>query len=498
LVLVAVWVILLHECAAARKAEYDAVIVGGGLTGLSLAHQLKKAGIDKFVVCEGSSRLGGNVISRKMRGGFLIEQGPNSFQPVEEMLEVVSDLDLSLVYSNPKLPRFVYHGGKMHRLPSSLKDFLSPSFTLLSGWAKARLAIGMVGFRKGKPHTDDESVKGWFERNLGPCVYAKIVEPFVSGVYAGDASRLAMRSAFPRIAALEQGPGTAGILWGALARARQRKRAKREYQLPSPPPRGALASFEGGIEQLPRALAEKLGRKACRTGWRCVDIAKDNKGGDFVTTFRLPFGRRRRVTSKVVALALPAHRVSGPLRHLVPEASELSSIPHPFVATVALAYPDDAFRQPLRGFGNLIPRSEGLRHLGSIYASSLFPGRAPKGWQMLTNFVGGSHDPAAEKLSNRQLSRVVDRELRKTVLRDGYRGRGRVLGVKRWPSAIPQPGQGHEDLLSRVQAGVSRHVGLFVDGSWSSGISVGDRIKAGKLLAADVLNAVIRKRFERQ
>ena len=49
-------------------------------------------------------------------------------------------------------------------------------------------------------HTDkEESVKEFVSRNLGDEVYYRLIDPFCSGVYAGDPSKLSMKAAFGRV-----------------------------------------------------------------------------------------------------------------------------------------------------------------------------------------------------------------------------------------------------------------------------------------------------------
>lgn len=185
----------------AESGVLDTVVVGAGISGLVTAQALatRHAGtVQSFLVTEGRDRVGGNITS--MQGdGYIWEEGPNSFQPNDAMLQAAVDAgcDAQLVFGDPTAPRFVWWEGKLRATPSG-PDALT--FDLLSLWGKLRAGLGAVGIVKGGPMPEyEESVEQFIRRNLGAEVFERLIEPFCSGVYAGDPSKLSMQAAFNRV-----------------------------------------------------------------------------------------------------------------------------------------------------------------------------------------------------------------------------------------------------------------------------------------------------------
>jgi protoporphyrinogen/coproporphyrinogen III oxidase len=222
-----------------------------------------------------------------------------------------------------------------------------------------------------------------------------------------------MKAALKKVGRLED-LGGPGLIDGAILRLKERARQEKEL----PPPLqaddlpkyagGSLGSFREGLLSLPRAAAKALGPRV-RTGWALQRVERAASGTGYVCTFRAGGGAVRRVEAKVVASTAPAHRLGAVegLRDLVPEAARLDEVYYPPVASVTLAYPKTAFREPLVGFGNLIPRKMKIRTLGTIWSSSLFPERVPEGYEMLLSYIGGAQDVGIADLSDAEICQQV-------------------------------------------------------------------------------------------
>jgi oxygen-dependent protoporphyrinogen oxidase len=133
----------------------------------------------------------------------------------------------------------------------------------------------------------------------------------------------------------------------------------------------------------------------------------------------------------------------------------------------------------MQGFGNLIPRTEGIRTLGTIWASSLFSGRAPQGWQLLLNFIGGSLDPELAKLSESEIVQAVHQDLQKTLLKPNSTIAPQKIALHRWERAIPQYEIGHLDRLARVETALQESPGLYISANFIGGVALGDCVKRG-------------------
>ena len=458
------------------REEVDVLVIGSGVSGSSLSFTLHKNHPSlKVLTTESRPVVGGNVMSRR-ENGYVWEEGPNTFQPAPHIIRMAVDLGLKddLVLADSTLPRFVYWDEVLHALPLAPTDI--PKFRLLSPLGFIRAGLGALGFIAPPPPGKEESVKEFISRHLGPEVFAKMIDPFVSGVYAGDPSKLAMRAAFKRIHALQNLGFTRGILDGAYVRIQQKKKEAPppDPELPTWKP-GALGSFKNGLLQLPEAVKERLGDRV-RTEWKLEKLYRDGDG--YKAIYETPEGKKE-VFAKSIALTSPAGATAGILEEIAPGAKRLRDIYYPTVWSITLAYPKSEFKKPLRGFGNLIPRSMGIRTLGTIWSSCLFPGRAPEGMELLLSYIGGAQDLGIKDLSEDEVVAAVDKDIKKILLKDGSDVKPVVVGARRWERAIPQYNIGHIDLMEDTEKSVEGLDGLFLGGNYTSGVAFGDCVLWG-------------------
>ena len=443
-----------------------ALVVGGGISGLVCAYALRKAGIDAQLV-EASPRPGG-VISSVTRDGFLLELGPQSFSGTPALRELCAELGVSkeLLQAPPHAPRFILIDGKLRPVPMSPPAFFLSS--LINGSTKWALMRDILG--KSIPPDGDESVAAFVRRKFSPQLLDRLVGPFVSGIYAGDPERLSVRSAFPQLYEAEKAAGS--IVRGMLRLAKSKK---------GPRERPTLQSFREGSETLVRALANNLGpallTQTCVTG-----ISYQNHGSFDI---RLEsHGRDESVSARSLILATPTD-VTGRLLSRLDSSFEtlLCSIEYAPVAVVSLGYRKKDVGHSLDGFGFLVPRSAGLRVLGSVWNSSLFPGRAPEGQALLTSFVGGATDSAAATLEPQELATLVHREISPLL---SIESAPIFSNVTIWPRALPQYNLGHGDRLAAVAKACSRFPGFWLTGNYLQGPAVGSCVDHALAVAEQV------------
>jgi oxygen-dependent protoporphyrinogen oxidase len=299
-------------------------------------------------------------------------------------------------------------------------------------------------------------VREFFRRRLGPEVADRLVEPFVSGIWAGRADRLSLAAAFPLLARWETESGS--LTRGAFSALRKRPKG-------APAGKRGLLSFRGGLETLPRRLAAGLGPRA-RFGSR-VDSVRRDAGGWSLT-----------VGSETVAvdrlcIAAPAGEAARLAETLDPDAARaLAAIPHPPLVVLHLSAPA---MERLRGFGHLVVPQKARRILGAIWSSSIFAGRAPAGRSLLTVFLGGAPDPAAFDLSDEELRDVAAQDLAAAFETPVE---VEIVKVTRYARAIPQYEIGHGARVEALARAEARLAGLSFLGSYRGGVSVGDVVRS--------------------
>jgi len=437
----------------------DVAIVGGGISGLATAWFARRRGLS-VIVLEAEGEVGGTIRST-MRDDFLIEAGPTSTLSrggaLDELIEAL-EIGFEVMEADRRVRRYIVRHDRLVPLPMGPGRFLLSS--LFSVGAKLRV----LGEPFRRPLRQEESIAQFVRRRLGPEILDWAVDPFVSGVYAGDPERLSLREALPRLHMLEVEHGS--LIVGALRHGRGGESGAQ--------PRGRLIAFHRGMQVLPNALARALG-DAVHTGAPVQRIAARDGSWLLATPEGEHLARR-------AVLALPAYRAAALLAPLDRELAEtLDFIHYPPVASVALGFERGQVGHRLDGFGALFPRRLGRETLGVIFSSSLFPGRAPDGAVLLTAFIGGTRNPGIREREPAELIERVLADLR-PLLR--IRGEPVLRQATLWPKAIPQYELGYGERLARIDAGAARWPGLYLAGNWRGGVSLADSVANAARLAA--------------
>jgi oxygen-dependent protoporphyrinogen oxidase len=466
--------------------QVPALIVGAGISGLVCAHALRKAGVDALVI-EASDRAGGAIHSER-RDGYLLELGPQSFSGTAPLLALCSELGIAseIVQAPPQAPRYVLVASALKLVPLSPPAFFTSDLvTARTKWAIARDLFG-----RSRAPEQDESVGAFVRRKFSAELLDRLVGPFVSGVYAGDPERLSLRSSFPMLYEAEKRKGS--VIRGMMAKSAD-----------GPRQRPTLLSFREGTETLPRALAAQLGsalrlqayvtRIRSSTGTLAGapvnptqhDPSRHGPNASFQVTIQTSNQEDAILTDNVV-IATPTNAAASLLRDLHPSfESLLSEIEYAPVAVVSLGYPRAAVSHPLTGFGFLVPRSAGLRILGTVWNSSLFHGRAPDGHVLLTSFVGGATDPQAATLSPEELARLVHREIAPLL---SIREAPSFSNVTIYPRALPQYNLGHAERLVAIENERMKCPNLWLASNCLRGPSIGACVEQSLNVANQILS----------
>ncbi|MGB5290985.1 MAG: protoporphyrinogen oxidase [Lysobacterales bacterium] len=435
-------------------------IVGAGISGLATAQAILTRKPDtEITIFEADQRIGGKVWTEISDDGYLCEGGVNGFlDKIPRTLELCQETGVSPVRADASAQkRYVYSRGELHKLPEKPPEFLKSR--LLSVRGRLRVIYEMIA---GGTDNPDETLGQFATRRLGKEAYERLIDPMASGVFAGDASKLSLKSCFPRINEIETQYGS--LIRGLI---RLQLKAKREgkKKTPGPGPGGTLTSFSNGMSALTDSLAEQLGSRI-RIASAVRDISRNGN------RYQLLLKNDHVEESDVVILAAPAHAQARMLQALDPSLSGLlGEIPYPALSVCCFGYRKQRIGPVLDGFGFLIPSKEQRAILGTIVDSNVFPGRAPEDAVLLRSMVGGARTPELALLPDEQLIDRVRSDLQDIL---GLKAEPDFIRIFRHNRAIPQYLVGHAARLKAIDERLQGHPGLVLTGNAFRGVSLND------------------------
>lgn len=438
------------------------VVVGAGISGLAAAWAASRANAGlNVMVLERASDVGGKARSIA-RDGWLVEGGPSGFirgrPEMERLIDGAAVRGQVVTARAPAKRRFVLRDGVMREIVPHPVRFLRSGLLTARGAARM-LAEPFVPRHRG----GEESVWAFAARRLGREFADRLIQPMTLGVFGGDAQRLSVDAAFPRMRGMEREHGS---LLAALLKRRGRVG-------------GELTSFQGGMQQLPRALAAAGGFDVRRN----AQVSAFTRAGDQWAVWMQGSGEP--LMADVVVLAGEPWAMADLLApHDGTLAAELRAIRCPPVSVVALGYaPGAAVRVP-EGFGVLVARGAGYRMLGNLWDTHIFPERGPAGHLLVRAIFGGSVDDGIDALERDALLSVARAEV------------GRLYGIDedpvfseavRWPHAIPQYELGHGERVVRIDRAIGALPNVWITGNGLRGVSfadaAGDGVRTGEALA---------------
>lgn len=453
-------------------------IVGAGISGLCTGHylvrQLSAAGRAAEIILFESEGVPGGKMRTVREDGFNMEWGPNGFLTNKpHSLELVGDLGIESRLarsSDLARKRFIYSGGTLHRLPESPPAFFRSNLLSLGG----RIRIVGELFAPGPPEGVDESLGDFARRRLGAEALEKLIDPMVTGIFAGDPDRMSLRACFPLIHDLERKYG--GLVKGMLALRKERRRAGVKQEM-SAGPGGVLMSFDDGVQTLTDILAERLA-EGLHLG---VSIDRIERRSGKLLLSLTEKGLRGEIDADAVVVATPAFAAAAILSPLDAALGDaLSAIPYSPISVVALGYDKAGLGNPLDGFGFLIPRGERRKILGALWDSSVFPNRAPEGKALIRAMVGGVRGPELASLPPRELIALTRAEI------------GATMGIAAEPilaraffheKGIPQYLVGHGKVLDRIDGRLASEPGVYLNNNAYRGIALNDCVLQSRLAA---------------
>lgn len=446
------------------------VILGAGISGLATAWFLKQefSSNDRLTVIDQADRPGGWIQTIHQQG-FLFEQGPRScrMKGGQETLALAESIGLANEVIAPHQDaqkRYIFHKKNLYPLPNNLWEV--PFNSLTSDWYKALWA----DWKNSKRIKEDESIRDFFIRRLGPAWTERLVDPFILGIYAGNTARLSLKSCFPLFNDWEQQFGS--LLKGMLSTPKENVHSSAFVQSYQNTP---LFSFKKGMEMLPKTLASHLNESI-----RLKTEAKEFKIRENGIQLILSDGSS--LHADFLISTLPTFSLSG----LFPQFKEkLSHVSYATVIVLNLGFNSNNILK-FKGFGYLVPSGERSSILGCVWDSCIFPQHNSHPEQTrLTVMLGGTGNPAVSNLNDKQLIKLALKELRDQC---GLTQSPDVIQIKRAYQAIPQFEIGYENWKNQFVTEItSLSPHIRISGSAFTGVSINDCIKNARLLSKEIL-----------
>ena len=438
-------------------------ILGAGISGLAAGWELQTQG-HTVTVFESSATVGGKIKTDRV-DGYILESGPHAIMPnYKTLLGALPKLGLAETYieagENGK-NRFICLDGEPTPLPMGPLSAMRTPLLTFGG----KLRVLREPFIP--PRYDDESVASFFTRRMGPEVVTRLIDPFISGVYAGDPESLSVASAFPIFKGFERDGGS--LIKGAI----KKMRATRKNADPNAPKekrRRSLYSFKTGLREIPDALAAKLSASVQLN----TPVRELQADGNSWSVNGEQFDG--------IVSTVPLHVWAGINGDLYPR----TGITYTSVTAVHLAYPKDTVKARTDGFGMLIPSIEKRKILGVLYDSSLFPGRAPEGDHLFTIFMGGMRNTWTVDTGIDELVQIAHNEVVNLMHIEGIDAPVFSRGHK-WSHAIPQYDMQHPAAVQQLVEFEHTHNNFVFAGNYNKGISVGHAFESGLEAAARLI-----------
>ncbi|WP_226576797.1 protoporphyrinogen oxidase [Halobacillus litoralis] len=457
------------------------VVIGGGITGLTSAYYLQKEAREKGLpinvqLIEASDRLGGKIQSMK-KDGFTIERGPDSFLARKESAgRLAHEVGLGdELVPNGTGQSYILVDGKLHKMPSGsfmgiptrVRPFLFSNLFTPAG--KARAAMDLI---KSKKTVDgDQSLGLFFRRRLGNQVVENLIEPLLSGIYAGDIDQLSLQSTFPNFYDLEQEHGS---LIKGLRKTRPIKKPKKGEQKPS-----MFRTLEHGLSSLVEAVEARLDPGSVHKGTRVNHIEKQSG------RYHLLLNDGTVKEADAVIMAAPHFAVQRMLSQydfLAPYKETNATS----VANVAMAFDASAIKKDIDGTGFVVSRNSDFRITACTWTHKKWPHSTPEGKVLLRCYVGKPSDQEVVHLSDEEIQKIVLDDLNKTM---DITAKPDFAVVTRWYDAMPQYKVGHKERLTKITQQMEEELpGVYLAGNSYRGIGLPDCIDQGEAAVQKVLH----------
>ena len=449
----------------------NTIVIGAGLTGLTTAFYLKKAGTD-FLVVEKDEQVGG-VIKTITKDGFTFEEGPNTGiignETVVELFDALALCHIETA-SDVAKKRYILKNGSWQALPMGLLSAIkTPLFS-----TKDKFRILGEPFRK-RGTNPLETLADFVKRRMGQSFLDYAIDPFIKGVYSGNPDQLIVKYALPKLYAIEQNYGS--LIGGSI----KKQFAEKKTELQKRVSRKTF-SAQGGLSSLVSAMHNHIGKEHFLLG--CTNIKVEPYANGFFVSLTQN-GETKKYETKHIITTVPAYALPSILSFVAAkDIQKIANLVYAPVAEIVLGFKHWQGFIP-DGFGGLIPTKEQSNLLGVLFMSTLFSQRTPQGGVLFTIFMGGSSKPQLVNWGDEELIKALSKEFCKIMQCKSFTPD--MIHISRHTKAIPQYGIDSGERFAMVEELQKEYPGLVIGGNLRDGIGMADRIKQGKILAEQVL-----------
>jgi len=455
------------------------VIIGGGIAGLTAAYYLQKhireqqLPIETLLI-EASGRLGGKIQTVR-RDGFVIERGPDSFlERKTSAARLAKEVGLGdELVNNATGKSYVLVNDKLHGIPSGSMMGIPTQVTpfVISGLFSplGKLRAGFDFILPRSKAVSDQSLGQFFRRRLGNEVVENLIEPLLSGIYAGDIDKMSLMATFPQFYQVEQKHGS--IVRGMRTLA------------PKTPPgagkkKGIFLTLEAGLESLVEAVEEHLEAGTVMKSTRVEKISKTEQG------YQIMLSNGKEIEADAVIIATP-HKMLPMLFSQYREFQPFRNIPSTSVANVALSFSEDAIQKDIDGTGFVVSRNSDFTITACTWTHKKWPHTTPKGKVLLRCYVGRPGDEEIVAQSDEEIIKAILKDLKKTMDIDAE---PEFTVVSRWKEAMPQYTVGHKERMANLYEFMERELpGVYLAGSSYAGAGIPDCIDQAEAVVEKIL-----------
>ena len=431
--------------------EFKTVIIGSGISGLSAGHFLSKKSTD-FIILEADNKVGG-IIQSKTQNKFICENGPNTvLLNNDAIIEMIKDCkmwdELKFPTENSNKNRFVLNENKLTIIPTKFSKFISTP--LLSKVGKFRIFKELFV----KRHNQDTSVYNFISKRFGKEFHDQFIEPFLTGVYAGDTKKMSAKHSLKLLWALEQTHGS--IIKGFLKKEKNKVNS---------------FNFKGGLSSLITKVADLL-KENIKLDYKVNKIEKTNNG------YKILSDSGDIICNEVIC-AIPSYV----LKQLIWDDSliqELNRVVYNPIDVFHFGLERKNINNNINGFGVLTKPSDKKNFLGILFNSRIFDFVAPNDMDLFTVLVGGERQKELCQLPVKELESKVLKELEEMI---NHKGNIVFSNHFKWEKGIPQYNLNQEQLVSSISNFEKNNKNFHITGNYFNGISVSDCIKKAKIIA---------------